>query len=201
PATPLPTLESGDHLTAAEFHARYEQRPDLHKAELIDGVVYVASPTTTQHSDPHSLLGHALTDYRLSRAGLRTHAETTILYDDEAEVRPDLVLRRTRSHGGAAYMDDRGYLRGAPELVAEIAASSASYDLHEKKALYRRMGVREYIVWRVENEAIDWWAQRDGDWQPLPADENGVVESEVFPGLRIDVPRLLRIAKDAREAD
>ncbi|MCC7364385.1 MAG: Uma2 family endonuclease, partial [Dehalococcoidia bacterium] len=29
PATPLPTLESGDHLTAAEFHARYEQRPDL----------------------------------------------------------------------------------------------------------------------------------------------------------------------------
>jgi len=38
------SLESGDHLTHEEFHRRYLERPDIKKAELVEGVVYVSSP-------------------------------------------------------------------------------------------------------------------------------------------------------------
>lgn len=52
---PLPPLESGDRLTRPEFERRYAAAPHIKKAELIEGVVYVASPLRhEQHGKPHS---------------------------------------------------------------------------------------------------------------------------------------------------
>ena len=49
-----PPLESGDRLTRAEFERRYEAMPELKKAELIEGVVYVSSPVRfDRHSEQH----------------------------------------------------------------------------------------------------------------------------------------------------
>jgi Uma2 family endonuclease len=92
--------------------------------------------------------------------------------------------------GGQARLVD-GYVTGAPELVLEIAASSASYDLHEKLNAYRRNGVREYVIWRVWDEAIDWLVLRQGRYEPL-APVDGVYRSEVFPGLWLDAAAVLR---------
>ena len=78
-----------------------------------------------------------------------------------------------------------GYVTGRPELIVEVAASSASYDLHEKLHAYRRNGVREYIVWRVWDAAIDWLVLRGGRYEPLPLSD-GIFKSEVFPGLWLD---------------
>lgn len=52
-SSPAPPLESGDRLTRAEFHRRYLARPDIVKAELVQGVVYVSSPTSFSHGGPH----------------------------------------------------------------------------------------------------------------------------------------------------
>ncbi|MEB3343019.1 Uma2 family endonuclease [Okeania sp.] len=41
-----------------------------------------------------------------------------------------------------------GYVEGAPELIVEISASSASIDLHDKLKAYRSNQVQEYLVWR-----------------------------------------------------
>ena len=65
--------------------------------------------------------------------------------------------------------------RGAPELVAEVASSSVSYDLHDKLQVYRRNGVREYIVWRVEDRAIDWFILREGTYDRLPLGADGCI--------------------------
>lgn len=46
------------------------------------------------------------------------------------------------------------YIEGAPEVVVEIAASSASYNLHYKKEAYRRNGVQEYIVWQANSRSF-----------------------------------------------
>lgn len=52
---PLLTLESGDRLTREEFEYRYAQCPHINKAELINGVVFVASPVRYRlHGVPHS---------------------------------------------------------------------------------------------------------------------------------------------------
>jgi sugar lactone lactonase YvrE len=76
--------------------------------------------------------------------------------------------------------------------VVEIAASSASYDLHDKLNAYRRNGVREYIVWRIEESAVDWFALEGGRFVRLPLDEDGIDRSRVFPGLWLDPSGLIR---------
>lgn len=50
----LPPLESGDRLSRVEFERRYAAMPDLKKAELIEGIVYVSSPVRVIHSQPHA---------------------------------------------------------------------------------------------------------------------------------------------------
>lgn len=182
-------IENGDRLTQPEFHRRYCQRPDLKKAELIEGVVSVPSPVrATMHGDPHALMATWLGVYAAEAEGLRLSDNATVLLDGDNEVQPDLLLRRARD-GSSELRDD--YIVGPPELVIEIAASSASIDLHDKKNAYRRNGVQEYIVWRVLDEAIDWWELFDGDYRPLAADASGIVESRVYPGLRLNLSAML----------
>jgi Uma2 family endonuclease len=89
-------------------------------------------------------------------------------------------------------MDADGYLEGPPELVVEVAASSASYDLHDKLHAYRRNGVQEYVVLRVDEGEVDWFALRGGACERLAADAHGVLHSAAFPGLGLVVPALLR---------
>jgi Uma2 family endonuclease len=114
--------------------------------------------------------------------------EPTVRLDLDNEPQPDVVL--ARRHIPRPPQQGQ-YFEGVPELVVEIAASSASYDLHDKLNAYRRTGVQEYIVWRVYEEAIDWFALREGEYKPLAADAAGVVASEVFPGLQLDVKAML----------
>ena len=104
---------------------------------------------------------------------------------------PDLFLMIKPTHGGQAKIDENDYLSGAPELVAEISATSASYDLHEKLRVYRRSGVREYIVWRTLDQQIDYFILREGEYKALPIAADGSLHSEIFPGLWIDSPALL----------
>jgi Uma2 family endonuclease len=190
--TELVVLESGDHLTREEFHRRYSLRPDIRKAELVGGVVYVASPTRTSvHGDPHGLVVMWLRAYAGTTPGVQFSLEGTVFLDIDAEVQPDALLFWVPPKGTRARLTDAGYVQGTPDLVVEIAASSTSYDLHNKKEAYRRAGVPEYIVWRVLDERIDWFRLRDGEYVLIQPDSNGIIESAVFPDLRLDVPAML----------
>ncbi len=188
----LPPLESGDRLTRHEFERRYLAAPHIKKAELIEGVAYVASPLRfQQHAEPHSRLHGWLWTYQISTLGLRLGIEPTIRLDLDNEPQPDAVLLIDENAGGRSRLGDDGYLEGAPELVAEIAASSAAYDLYDKKTAYRRNEVKEYIVWQVLEQKLDWFILRDGVYESLIADDTGIIRSEVFPGLWLAVSGLL----------
>ena len=148
----VPPLENGDRLTRSEFERRYEAMPRLKKAELIEGVVYVGSPVRhDQHGQPDSDTHTWLGTYRRGDAGTTAANNTTARLDLDNEPQPDILLRIAR--GGHSQIGEDGYVEGAPELVVEIAASSASYDLHDKLRAYRRSGVQEYIVWRTLDRA------------------------------------------------
>lgn len=189
PKLTIPILESGDHLTPARFHRRYCERPDIHQAELIEGVVYVASPVRMIHGEPHGQIITWLNVYRAGRPGLRVGDNVTVFLDADNEVQPAAFLWREEPGGPRLTKD--GYLEGAPQLVVEIAASSASYDLHENRRVYRRNGVGEYVVGRVMDGAIDWFRLREGDYELVEPDERGVIESSIFPGLRLHMQKLL----------
>jgi Uma2 family endonuclease len=189
----IPPLENGDTLTRAEFERRYEAMPHLKKAELIEGVVYVPSPVRHRyHGHQHTHLIGWLAQYEANTPGVEASDNVTVRLDLDNEPQPDALLFIDPACGGQARIDADGYIEDAPELVAEVAASTVSYDLHAKLRVYRRNGVREYIVWRVLDREIDWFVLRAGQYERLSLDAEGLYRSEVFPGLWLDSAALLR---------
>ena len=193
----LPPLENGDRLTRGEFERRYNAMPGLKKAELIEGEVHVPSPVSFQkHSVPHSSLMTWLGTYWASTPEVKLGDNGTVRLDLDNEVQPDAFLLVSPACAGQARVSKDDYVEGAPELVVEVAATSASHDLHTKLNAYRRNGVKEYIVWRVFDRAIDWFVLRGGKYERLqptkgPA-RHEIYKSETFPGLWLDAEAMLK---------
>lgn len=186
-ANPL-QLQQGDVLARTEFERRYAAMPGLKKAELIEGIVYMASPVRADvHGIPHVKLATLLQVYATKHPGLIVADNATVRLDTLNEPQPDLLLMRTH---GQAHVDSDGYISGAPELIAEIAASTASYDLHQKKRTYLRAGVLEYLVWLADENRLIWWQLKDDEFVEIPADENGLITNATFSGLVIDAHAL-----------
>jgi Uma2 family endonuclease len=75
------------------------------------------------------------------------------------------------------------YVEGAPELIVEIAASSASYDLYDKLNAYRRNGVQEYLVWLVQDQGFRWYCLQEGRYELRTPNPEGLLTSSAFSGL------------------
>jgi Uma2 family endonuclease len=73
----------------------------------------------------------------------------------------------------------------------EVAASSASIDTGNKKRVYCRNGVLEYIIWQTYENRLEWFCLIDGEYQLLSPDPDGIIRSRVFPGLWLAVSALL----------
>jgi Uma2 family endonuclease len=188
----VPPLVAHDRLSRTEFERRYAAMPDRVKAELLNGAVYVAQPSRhVYHGRPHSLLQLWLGYYVERTPGVDLGDNSSLRLSELDEPQPDLLLRIPAERGGSSSLDADGWLVGAPELVVEVAASSASYDLHDKLDVYCRFGVQEYVVHRTEDGEVDWFVRRDGRYERLARDEDGCFHSEVFPGLWLDPQTLL----------
>jgi Uma2 family endonuclease len=186
-----PPLNPGDCLTRTEFERRYATHPEIKKAELLNGVVYMPSPTRVIHSQAHALAVLWLGSYAVATPGLRVDDNVTVRLGPEDEVQPDALLRVEQERGGKTRLTPDGYLEGSPELVVEIAASSAAYDLHVKRDVYARSGVEEYIAVQVYERQVSWFGLHDGGYATFAEGEDGILRSERFPGLWLDPTALL----------
>jgi Uma2 family endonuclease len=152
----------------------------------------LASPLRFEsHAEPH---GHTITwlgVYQASTPGVRLGIEPTVRLDANNEPQPDGVLLITPTAKGQSYFSDDDYIEGAPELVVEIAASSVAIDLHDKKKAYCRNGIKEYIIWQIFENQLDWFRLQQGEYVSLEADTNRIIKSQVFPGLWLSVSDLL----------
>lgn len=188
----IPPLENGDRLNRYEFERRYQAMPRLKKAELIEGIVYMpAALRFRSHGQPHGRLMTWLGIYEAATPGVELGDNPTIRLDLDNEPQPDAVLLISEQAGGQSRISEDDYIEGAPELILEVAASSAAIDLHHKKSAYRRNGVQEYLVWQVLDRKLDWFYLQTGAYLSLPIDQGGVIQSQVFPGLWLGVEDLL----------
>ena len=193
PIATIPILEQGDCLSRVEFERRYGAMRGVKKAELIEGVVHMPSPVRfNHHADPHADLMTWLGVYRANSPGIRIADNVSVRLDLENEPQPDAVMFIDPACGGNVTISDDDYVVGAPELVAEVAASSVSIDLNAKLRVYRRNQVREYLVWRVQDQAFDWFVLRQEQYERLAPNAAGTLESPTFPGLWLDPAALLR---------
>lgn len=188
-ARELPELHSGDRMTREEFHRIYKQMPEGFKAELIGGIVYVASPLKLPHGTTHPALTTALYLYKAGTPGVQVGDNTTILLANDAEPQPDLFLRILPEWGGQSRTTSDEYVAGAPELIVEVAHSSRSIDLHGKRRSYEQYGVLEYLVLCIEERQFRWFDLRGG--RDLSADPDGAIRVHAFPGLWIDAAAVL----------
>jgi Uma2 family endonuclease len=187
----IPPLESGDRLSRDEFERRYTAMPHIKKAELIEGIVYMASPLRfNSHGKPHGQLITWLGVYQVSTPGVELGDNVTVRLDLDNEPQPDVVLLIDERLGGQARISDDDYVEGAPELVVEVAASSAANDLHDKKKAYRRHGVQEYIVWQILENKLNCFSLQNSEYVSLEPDTDGIIKSRVFPGLWLDLHAL-----------
>ncbi len=194
PKLTVPPLENGDRLSRDEFERRYEAMPDGCRAELIEGIVYMAAALRlNSHGQPHSFLNAWLATYRIETEGTTIGDAVSVRLDETNEPQPDLMLFLDPACGGRSQVSDDDYVEGPPELLAEISASTVSKDLGAKKAAYERNGVQEYIVWRVLDQEIDWFYLENGEYCELSADDDGITRSRVFPGLWLDSSALINL--------
>jgi Uma2 family endonuclease len=190
-AEPAPVLESGDTMRSREFLRRYERMPHVKKAELIEGVVYIGSPVRRVHAKPDGLIQTWLGTYAAHTPGTEALPNATVILDPDNTLQPDALLRLLPERGGRTRENAEGYLLGLPELVVEIAATSASIDLRDKLRAYRRSGVLEYLVWRTAEHRFDWFCLEEDEYQAQTPDAHGLLRSRTFPGLVLALQPLL----------
>jgi Uma2 family endonuclease len=182
-------LYSGDEMARDEFHRLYEETPEDFKAELIGGIVYVASPLRISHGQPHVLFSAPLAAYQAKTPGVEASDNTTVILGKDSEVQPDLLLRVLPEYGGQSHTNKGDYIEGPPEFIVEIAVSSRAIDLHAKRRQYARDGVAEYLVLCVKEKQLRWFDLAKGS--ELQPDASGVYRIQSFPGLWINGPALL----------
>jgi len=188
-AETLPALHAGDHLNRETFHNRYAAMPTKFRAELVQGVVIVASPASCPHGVSHAWILTWLGTYAISTPGTLAFDNTTTIINDVNEYQPDAQLVILPGYGGQGVRVGK-YVEGAPQLIVEVAATSEAYDLFEKFEVYQQAGVQEYVVVLIRERQVRWFAAKDGTFQPLSADAAGVMRSVTFPGLWLDTAAL-----------
>jgi Uma2 family endonuclease len=189
----IPPLEAGDHLDQATFHERYKAMPSAFRAELIEGIVIVPSPLAQGHGLYHALVMGWLVNYWLATPGTLAWDNVTTILGDKSEPQPDGTLVIEPAAGGQTGVSEDGYTTGAPELIVEVASSSASIDLHAKRRDYERAGVLEYVVVVLRQRLVRWFVLQAGVYEDMAADTDGIFRSKVFPGLWLHADALLRL--------
>jgi Uma2 family endonuclease len=188
----LPLVEAGDHLDQATFHEYYKAMPAAFRAELIGGVVIVPSPLSWGHGVYHGQVMAWLVNYCIATPGTQTADNTTTILGERSEPQPDGVLLIESAAGGQTRLAEEDYTTGPPELIVEVASSSASIDLHAKRRDYEQAGVLEYVVVVLRQQVIRWFILQDGTYQEASPDADGLFRSRIFPGLWLHANALLQ---------
>jgi Putative restriction endonuclease len=179
----VPPFENGDCMDQKTFHKLYEKTPEGFKAELIGGVVHMASPVSKPHGKTHRRLCMWLDAYVEETPGVEGYDNTTSIQGEKSEPQPDLTLIVEPEFGGLTAEDSKGCIVGPAEFVIEIAHSLVSIDRHCKFRDYERVGVREYLIVIVKSERIEWYGRGKKGFAPFSLEDDGTVRSRVFPGL------------------
>jgi hypothetical protein len=188
--TDIPMLVAGDKLTRDEFMRRWDAMPNLKRAELIGGIVYMPSPLSRKHGDFDWDVGAWLWMYSASTPGCAAGGNATWLMGDDDAPQPDCDLRILPEYGGQSRMEG-DYSAGAPELLAEVCLSRTSYDLNQKFDLYEKAGVQEYVAVLLREREVRWHRLVSGQFQTMASGKDGILRSVAFPGLWLDPVALL----------
>ena len=183
-------LVAGDFLSRDEFLHRWEAMPQLKRAELIRGVVYMPSPVSRPHGSMETNVAAWLGLYKAYTPGCEAGNNMTWLMLEEESPQPDTSLWVLPESGGQSRSKGE-YASGAPEFLVEVCLSRTAYDLHQKLEVYEEAGVQEYLAVLMRERQVRWHRLSRRRFKVVPAPADGIYCSAVFPGLWLDAAALL----------
>jgi Uma2 family endonuclease len=172
--------------------------PDGQKADLIDGVIYMASPDNTDADDLFGWLFAVLSIYvEEKELGRIFGSRVAFRLDDRNSPEPDIAFLRIES----ADRIERGRVEGPPDLAIEIVSpESVERDYKKKRKQYQRFGVSEY--WIIDQEArVVLLLRRNtrGRFEEAQP-RRGKLHSEALPGFWLDPNWLWKMPRPSRLA-
>jgi Uma2 family endonuclease len=178
-------VREGD-ITFEEF---LDLSPDGEKADLLDGVIYVASPDNTIAADLNGWLYSLIyTFVEVIDLGKAYVSRVAFRIGPKRGPEPDIgfVPKELES------MRTRGYIDGPPSLAVEIVSpDSVSRDYVQKRAIYEEAGVREYWIIDPDAKRATFLRLREGHFKTVTPARH-IFHSQVLPGFFVDVRWLWR---------
>ena len=153
-------------------YADYVAWPDDERWELIDGQAYNMTPApTTRHQNIVYNVSFILKSKFLNKSCRPFVAPTDVVLSEYDVVQPDVFVVCDEKKITEAN------IQGAPDLIVEVLSpATALKDKREKKALYEKYGVKEYII-------VDPTAQYI---ERFPLDEDGLYgKADIFGSIEI----------------
>lgn len=160
--------------------------PDGHKADLIDGVIYMASPDSLPANSIGIFLSHLIDGYISEKgiAGFVYSSRVACRFDNHNGPEPDvLYVRPERSD-----ILEETCVRGAPDIAVEIVSRDSRHrDYNDKRQLYERAGVAEYWIIDPLQTRCEFLRLKDGRYEFIPLERNSIFRSQVIPGFWLNV--------------
>jgi Uma2 family endonuclease len=141
--------------TANEFLALPESNLPT---ELLDGEIIMSPAPELDHQDIAGRLYILIKT--LAPGGQAYFAPVDVYLDESNVVQPDVLWI---AEGSACVPVEGKYLRGAPDLVAEVLSpGTALRDKRDKFRLYEKYGVREYWMIDPGERLLEVWQLKEG---------------------------------------
>lgn len=176
-----------DLVTVEQF---YRLVPDGQKADLIDGVIYMASPDSRRSNELAGFVEFLLRGYSEAR-GVGGQVFVNRFAFELSELRapePDVAyVRPERVH----LIGETG-MKGGPDVAAEVVSrESRARDYGEKKQLYQEAAVSEYWILDPLQQRVEFHRLQKDRYELAPLTENHRYHCDVIPGFFLDVDWLL----------
>ena len=173
--------ERSGNITFAEYCASIH---DGEKADLLNGVIYMASPDNTDNSDLQSWLQALLFEFiGIYRLGKLFTSRVAFKLNNKNAPEPDIAFVSAKE----AKRIKRGYVEGPPDLAIEIVSPESVYrDYYQKREIYEKAGVLEYWIIDPDEKKATFYIRKGSRYV-----EGKVVKhywhSQVLKGLSLDV--------------
>lgn len=182
------TVEKKKKYTVADYMLLEEGAP----FQLINYDLVMSPSPIPAHQAISVKLVQAISNFLDSKNdnGFLAHAPADVKFDDGNVLQPDILY--ISEERKAEIVKD--IIQGAPDLIIEILSpSNAYYDLRQKKDLYEKYGVKEYIIVDPIAKDADVYVLKDGVYYlHQKAQKNETLNSLLLPGFNIEINNLFK---------